>query len=352
MKFKSKDIAKALGLSEATVSLVLNERPGVSDKTRKKVLAYIREKENAYFAGQYSQQGKENGKKDKGLILMLQYIKHGIIFDRPGTSVPDYFEKLRKMLKKEGYQFLFVRFDERIHDLDEYMDEWKRQGLKGIYLMGAEMNKHDILYFSNIGVPIVVGDNNFYDMGIDSYLIDNAEGIGRCVDYLVDCGHSDIIYLAESIEIFNFVERREGFLNEMEKRGCGDAKNRIVPLGKTFEEAREKMLEYLERASHRTTAYILESSLISLGAMQALLESHIRIPRDISLIGFDAVPPVSLSDLELTIVKGTHTRRHTAAIKHLLRRIEDEETEIIRVYYRTRLQEGNSIFDKTRFIYT
>ena len=78
----------------------------------------------------------------------------------------------------------------------------------------------------------------------------------------------------------------------------------------------------------------------------------IAMPRDISLIGFDAVPPVSLSDLELTIVKGTHTRRHTAAIKHLLRRIEDEETEIIRVYYRTRLQEGNSIFDKTRFIYT
>lgn len=347
MKLKSKDIAKELQVSEATVSLVLNERPGVSEKTRQRILSYIREKEEAYYAVKDVKQGKR-----QGLILMLQYVKHGIIFDRPYMENPAFFGNLQKIVQKEGYEFEFVRYDERIHDLERWMAEWRRQGLKGIYLMGAEMDKHDILYFANIGVPIVVGDNNFYDLGIDSYLIDNMEGIRRCVDYLVDCGHSEIIYLAESIDIFNFVERRESFLREMERRDCGDARTRIVRLGKTFEEIYENMLDFYGKGNHRTTAYILESSLVSLGVIQALQESNVRIPRDVSLAGFDAVPPVNLSDLKLTIVKGTHTRRHMAAIKHLMRHIADDETEITRVYYRTRMQEGNSVFDKTRYIYT
>lgn len=352
MKIKSKDIAKELHLSEATVSLVLNDRPGVSEATRKRVLDHIRGKEEEYYGKR-----EKNTKEQKGLILMLQYIKHGVIFNRQefDQEKKDYnpfFDSLKKLTAKEGYDFSFVRFDERVHDLEEYIACWKEQNLRGIYLMGAEMNKHDILYFSRLGVPIVVGDNNFYDMGIDSYLIDNIEGIRRCVDYLVDRGHSKIVYLAESIDIFNFVERRESFLQEMEKRGCGNARNRIIHLGKCYEEVYENMRKTLETSHYRPTAYILESSMISLGVMEALQESNVRIPRDISLIGFDAVPPVNLSDLKLTIVKGTHTRRHQAAIKHLMRHIADEETEITRVYYRTRMQEGNSVFDKTKYIYT
>lgn len=352
MKIKSKDIAKELHLSEATVSLALNDRPGVSEATRKRVLEYIQAKEEEYYGKRTVSQ-----KKHRGLILMLQYIKHGVIFNREdynneGKNYNPFFDALKQMVAKEGYDFCFIRFDERVDDLDQYMDAWKKQNLRGIYLMGAEMNKHDILYFSRLGVPVVVGDNNFYDLGIDSYLIDNIEGIQRCVDYLVDRGHSKIVYLAESIDIFNFVERRESFLQEMDKRDCGMARNRIIRLGKCYEEVYENMLKTLEQSQYRPTAYVLESSMISLGVMQALQESHVRIPRDISLIGFDAVPPVNLSDLKLTIVKGTHTRRHRAAIKHLMHHIADHETEMIRVYYRTRMQEGNSVFDKTKYIYT
>ena len=71
MKIKSKDIAKELHLSEATVSLVLNERPGVSEATRRRVKEYLRAKEEEYYGKR-----AEAPKEKKGLILMLQYIKH------------------------------------------------------------------------------------------------------------------------------------------------------------------------------------------------------------------------------------------------------------------------------------
>lgn len=75
--------------------------------------------------------------------------------------------------------------------------------------MAAEMGKSDIYPFLELQIPIVTGDNLFYEEGINSFLIDNREGIRRGVDYLVDKGHSRIVYLAEDIDIFNFLERRD-----------------------------------------------------------------------------------------------------------------------------------------------
>ncbi len=80
-----------------------------------------------------------------------------------------------------------------------------------------------------------------------------------------------------------------------------------------------------------------------MGVIKALLERNVRIPRDISLLGFDAVAPVELPGFELTLIKGTHTKRHIAAV-YLLRYMEDENEEIMRVYYKTRIfRRGNSV---------
>lgn len=346
MKIKSKDVAKALNLSEATVSLALNQRPGVNAETRKRVVDYIQQKEDeAYHSARIEAVEK------KGLILLLQYKKHGIIFERTSSKKDGFTEKLKSMVNEQSYDFEYAVYDERIEDLQKFLECKKGENLKGIYLMGAEMDKHQIYYFSEAGVPIVVGDNNFYDQGIDSYLVDNWEGVKRCVEYLTEKGHSQIVYLAESINIFNFVERRDAFIHEMARMECGDARNKIVRLGKTYEEIYQEMCRYLEEDHRRPTAFVLESELISIGVMQALQEHKIRIPRDISLVGFDEVPPVNMSDLQLTIVKGTHTRRHANAVRHLIRHIEDDETEIVKVYYRTRMKEGNSVHDKTKYIY-
>jgi len=225
-------------------------------------------------------------------------------------------------------------------------------------MIAAEMSRHDIYPFLHLCVPIVVGDCNFYEHGIDSFLIDNKEGISRAVDYLVDKGHSFIVYMAENSSIFNFVERRKAFVREMDKRQCGEASKRIAYLGNTVEEVYQSALKFLNEERKQPTAFVLESSIVSLGVTKALLEKGIKIPREMSLIGFDALPPESLRGFELTLIKGTHTKRHLAAIRHLITLIEDEvplkstNKEIIRIYYKTHLIEGNSVFDKTKYIYT
>lgn len=242
-------------------------------------------------------------------------------------------------------------FQEQFEEIGNLISECREKDVKGIYIMAAEMGKSDIYPFLELQIPIVTGDNLFYEEGINSFLIDNREGIRRGVDYLVDKGHSRIVYLAEDIDIFNFLERREAFVLEMAKRECGDVSNRIRHLGSNVEEVAFSMGKYLDEGMRGVTALILESSVISMGVIKALLERNVRIPKDISLIGFDAVAPVELPGFELTLIKGTHTKRHLAAVKHLMQYMKDENEEIMRVYYRTRLFEGQTVFDKSKYMY-
>lgn len=349
MRIKSKDIAQALGLSPATVSLVLNGKPGVNPETRKKVQLYVEQlelKQNSKIRAESSE--------SKGTVLMLYYVKHGIIMKRKESIArPLFFKEVEYMVNKAGYRFLYEEFYEKNMDLEEAFARWREQKVSGIYIMAAEMNRSDIYPFQQLNIPVVAGDNLFYDLGMDSFLVDNKEGISRGVDYLIDKGHSHIVYLAENTDIFNFVERRDAFVREMAKRQCGDGSNRIRHLGNTVEEVYASMNRYLDEGLRKTTALVLESSVISLGVSKALLERNIRVPREVSLVGFDALPELSIPGLNLTLIKGTHTKRHKAAMSHLLRHLLDggEEDEMVRVYYRTRMLEGDSVFDKTKYIY-
>lgn len=352
-RIKAKEIAKELGISPATVSLALNDRPGVSKETKERVLDYLEQKENEIWLNRMQQKPSPNG-----AVLVLNYIKDGDIMDqreryqwqRDGGQSP-LIKKMAETVIMKGYQFQYRIFREKLHSLEHLISDCERLQVRGIYILAAEMQQGDIYPFQSLKIPIVTGDNLFQADGIDSYLIDNREGIARCVDYLTDKGHYHIVYLAENIEIFNFSERREAFMQEMAKRGLGDASNRIWYLGSNIQEVYESMKRHLDQGIRSTTAFVLESSVVSLGACKALMERQIRIPRDISLIGFDALPPSSLQGFDLTLIKGTHTRRHLAGVKHLIRHMEDENEDVMNVYYRTRLLEGNSVFDKTKYIY-
>lgn len=347
MPIKLKEIAKELGVSSATVSFAVHDRPGISPDTKKRILDHIRMREEEHLLESW---GKDQ--EPKGMVLMLNYVKNGPVLEREITEKEHpVIADIKKSVGKKGYTFMFRLFHEQTDSLDKLLAECRELGVKGIYIMAAEMHRSDIHPFLKLHVPIVTGDNLFYEEGLDSFLIDNKEGIRRGVDYLADKGHSHIVYLAENLDFFNFVERRGAFILEMAKRECGDARDRIRHLGSNVGEVYESMKKCLDEGLKDTTAFLLESSVISMGVGRALMERGIRIPKEVSLLGFDALPPVSIPGVNLTLVKGTHSKRHLSAVRHLIRRIEDEKEEIMRVYYKTRFVEGDSVFDKAEYTY-
>lgn len=177
MRLKAKEIAKELGVSPATVSLALNDRPGINQETKQRILDYIQEREE-----EIRQEKEQEHQGSKGSILMLNYVKSGIIMNqkiRQSNNQPTFNGEIEKQVKKAGYQFCFRSFQESIQEVDEILDECRKLDVKGIYIIAAEMNQGDIYPFLQLQIPIVTGDNLFYEEGIDSFLIDNREGIAR-----------------------------------------------------------------------------------------------------------------------------------------------------------------------------
>ena len=142
MRLKAKEIAKELGVSEATVSLALNDRPGINKETKRRILTYIREREE-----EIRQKEEQKQQESKGGILMLNYVKNGIIMNQKirQTNRQQLFNtEIEKLVKKAGYQFYFRIFQEQIQEVDEILKECKKLDIRGIYIMAAEMNKVDI----------------------------------------------------------------------------------------------------------------------------------------------------------------------------------------------------------------
>ena len=177
MRIKAKEIAEALHISPATVSLALNNRQGVSPQTRQIILDYIKQKEEAQFLAQMR---KPEG--CKGTVLILNYIKNGVIMERNAGQPTILIEAAKEAAALAGYNSCYRVYQERTQSLDELVRDCRQWDVRGIYIMAAEMSQGDIYPFLALKVPIVTGDNLFYEAGVDSYLIDNHEGIERCVD--------------------------------------------------------------------------------------------------------------------------------------------------------------------------
>ena len=94
-------------------------------------------------------------------------------------------ETIKAIVEKSGYSFEYRLFQEKCEHVENLIAECREKDVKGIYIMAAEMEKSDIYPFLELQIPIVTGDNLFYEEGINSFLIDNREGIRRGVDYLI-----------------------------------------------------------------------------------------------------------------------------------------------------------------------
>ncbi len=222
MRGTAKQVAQALGVSAATVSLALRGKPGVSDAVRKKIL------ETAAAMGVSA-----HAEGPAAPARSLQW--------SPDTGVP-------------AVRILSVR-----RDMEEQLRSINSFSCDGVILLATEMRLGDVEKLRTIRHPIVLLDNFFPTAPYDCISIDNASGASKAVQYLIRMGHTRIGYLHSKIDIRNFRERKNGYLSAcrllpaLEGR---DAAKRIVSVGATTEGAYQDMCAYLEKGLVLPTAFL------------------------------------------------------------------------------------------------
>lgn len=303
-----RDVAAAAGVSQATVSMVLNkaETPSVPQATRAKILKLAKE------LGYQPNHPARNLRSSKTMALAC------VIPDITNPFYPGLVRGLQRTAAPAGYDVLIYDTDgvpEGEHRALEWLLQGRADGVVGTFF---HLRIPDLAALSRHGVPMVRLESQSKakgDLPIDSVYIDNAGAAAAMTRLLIARGHRRIAMIRAE---YGPGERRAlGYATVLREAG-------LVPeyvIAETYsEEAGARAMQgLLAKKSNRPTAVFGASDVLALGAMEAARAAGVAIPDDIAVVGFDDIPAAKL--LGLTTVRQPEFELGALAAKVLVERL-------------------------------
>lgn len=329
MGITAKELAEKLNLSATAVSMALNNKPGVSTKTRNLI---IREAEK--YGYDFSRLSLKKNKS--GAIYCIVYRTHNAILNY--TPI---FSELADGIEQEcrtgGYRMKTLQIYEKTDDVQKYIDDLKVSDCAGVILLGTEITAAVCRQFLRLSVPVVLLDSYFDAADCSSVLINNAQGAYLATNYLIDrCGKQPG-HLCSSYKIENFVQRRSGFARAVREHGMSVGKSVTHELSPSIEGAFTDMLEIIDRGDDLARCYFADNDLIALGVIKALKLRGYKIPEDISVIGFDNISEGRIIEPALTTIDIPRRFMGQTAAAQLIRHIENPVPHSVKIEVSTSL---------------
>jgi LacI family transcriptional regulator len=315
------DIAKAAGVSLSAVSLALNNKDGVSAELRKKIVAI------AVTMGYRTSFIENNFNNENITIKLLKIVKHGhIVNERHNAFITEYMEGIESCAKKKKYKFEVSFFNRT--PIEEIINTEKNAAVDGFIVLGTELNAHELSLFAELAKPMVFIDTYLPYLIYDCIDMDNADGTFRVIQYLYNNGHRSIGLVRSSYKAQNFKMREVGFLEAMGYFSLPVQENFLINVDPAFDKAIIDMGNYLDNRLKLPTAFFCLNDTIAYGCMKALRDRNYQIPQDISIIGFDDLPPSNISEPSLTTVHVSTHRIGWRALEKLADQIISPQSHI------------------------
>lgn len=324
MGITAKELAKKLNISAAAVSMALNDKPGVSPETRKKVKVAAEKYGYDFFRIQ-------SKKSRTGSIYFIVYKKSGaVVDDTPFFAKVS--EGIQSACAESGYhlrtQYIFeADFSKKDLETIQFSD------CTGIILLGTEMMTDDLKPFLDLPIPVVVLDSYFETFPCDTILINNEQGAYIAARHLFQTCKAQPGYLKSSYKINNFLEREAGYKKSIRAHGMSFSRSIIHELTPSIDGAYSDMKEILKWNEPLARCYFADNDLIAAGAIKAFREAGKRIPEDIAIVGFDNIPISQILDLTTINVPKEYMGR--IAAERLFERIRNPKLPTIKLAVET-----------------
>lgn len=317
-----RELAKLAGVSPATVSLVLNDRRGVSQAVRDRVRAVIN-------ANNYEKPAWANKQNDAKTVVFVRYSQHGMLVEENAGFIAAIVEGIEVECIEQGMHL--GQFGCNNTNLDQVLEKLQNIKFEGLILLGTEMSPEVCKPFLALGLPTVVVDSAMRKLPVDTVVMANERIAHNAVEYLYALGHREIGYLQSKVEISNFKDRARGFLETMETKGLTlKLENRFL-LTPTLSGAFTDMNEVLAGRKQMPSALFADNDTIALGAMKAMVEAGWKIPTDISVIGVDDIIYAGMGNPPLTTMRIPRQFIGYCAVARLLERMHKPKTVPVHV---------------------
>lgn len=306
------DVAKRAGVSTATVSNVLSARKPVDPALVARVRAAAAELE--YQIDRAASRLRSG--KTTVIGIVVPALENSFF-----TSL---IAAVERAAQPEGYDLLVASANE-----NEAVERarlsallsWRPAGVVIVPCTDA-FNNRDLL--TTAGVPYVVLDRLPADIDTDIVSVDNVAAGRDAAQHLLALGHRDIWVVASSLALANIAARRQGISSTYEAAGL--SVGRTLQVGTSF----ERIAETLEREFAevgRPSAVIALTNFTTMGVLSALSKNHIRVPDEISLVGFDDYAWMSASSPTITAIRQPVNALGEAAWSRLRQRLGGDRPE-------------------------
>lgn len=308
-----REIAANLGVSPATVSIVLNDKVGVSDETRKRVKRYLTESKYTV--------PKERRRKSFGNVFLIKYTEHGMIVEENQGFIAAIIDQIQKDFTLQNINLTIVNCNHETLTVE--LDRVADQNPSGMILIASELNDSQIEKIEAFPAPVVVVDHSMRYHHIDSVVMANEAIAYNAVKYLYQIGYRSIGHLRSAVSISNFNERRIGFEAALESLGL--TPKVTIPLTPTLEGAYGDMAEYLRAHPNPlpADAFFADNDAIAIGAIRALQEHGLNVPADVSVIGIDDIPFSAVNTPPLTTMRISRSQLGHITVDTLTRRMKN-----------------------------
>lgn len=311
MNVSLRDVAKAAKVSVGTVSNVLNRSEVVAPKTLARVQATI--KELGFVPNGFARNLRSGQSRTLGLIV-------------PDVSNPFFTEVARGVedaASKRDYAVFLCNSDESASKEERYVNVLIQQQVRGVLITPADMKSDRLDVMRDRGIAVALLDREIKGRKQCSVSVDDVHGGQIAIEYLAGLGHKNIAWVCGPESIPQVADRGAGVAKAAKVAGSKIETIRVSLMNATHgEEAARKILEL----GVLPTAIFCANDLLALGVMRALLASKVRIPEQISVLGYDNIEFAPSAAVPLSSIAQPSYQMGVTAADLLLNECEDGDS--------------------------
>lgn len=314
------DVAAHVGLSPASVSLVLRGQPGPSQETRTRVL------EAANALGYRAD-------RTASLLARRRSGLFGLMIDVHSAFHAELVEHVHSAAERAGYDVVLsttTRTRSEARAVETLLDF----RCEALVLLGPEASAAALQELDRT-VPVVVVGRRVRPAVVDVVRSADDRGVGLAVDHLVRLGHSDIAFVDGGRGTIA-ADRRRGYREAMRRHGLVD-RTRVVAGDHTESGGARAAQELMTPGGGASSAVLTSNDRAALGLLDVLSRTGVRVPQDVSVVGYDDSSLAQLAHVDLTSVNQDAEQQAAGAVHAAAQRVTGDRTAVREIVLEPRL---------------